>query len=180
VAQVSILRPGIHVRYEVYDYDGLRNNTIGGVPRIPSYYRARYYNPTTGRFLSEDPIGFGGGINLYAYAANNPMSMKDPLGTCAAALEAHPCLRSALIGLLLALAIGLFAMMLVGGIWGILLSAEVMFTSIFEMAVMASEPWWVGALMGAGYVAGDGMALSILGATGVGATGAGYWICGRD
>ena len=154
--------------------------TIGGVPRIPSYYRARYYNPTTGRFLSEDPIGFGGGINLYAYAANNPMSMKDPLGTCAAALEAHPCLRSALIGLLLALAIGLFAMMLVGGIWGILLSAEVMFTSIFEMAVMASEPWWVGALMGAGYVAGDGMALSILGATGVGATGAGYWICGRD
>jgi RHS repeat-associated protein len=32
------------------------------------YYRARYYNPTFGRFISEDPIEFTGGINLYAYA----------------------------------------------------------------------------------------------------------------
>jgi hypothetical protein len=46
-------------------------------------YRARYYNPTTGRFLSEDPIGFAGGINLYAYAKNNPLKFNDPLGTCA-------------------------------------------------------------------------------------------------
>ena len=45
-------------------------------------YRARYYNPTTGRFLSEDPIGFVGGMNLYAYAANNPIGNKDPLGLC--------------------------------------------------------------------------------------------------
>ena len=32
------------------------------------YYRARYYDSNTGRFLSEDPVGFDGGINLYAYA----------------------------------------------------------------------------------------------------------------
>ena len=30
------------------------------------YYRARYYDPRLGRFLSEDPIGFWGGVNFYA------------------------------------------------------------------------------------------------------------------
>jgi uncharacterized protein RhaS with RHS repeats len=44
-------------------------------------YRARYYNPTTGRFLSEDPMGFlGSGPNLYAYAGNNPISFRDSFG----------------------------------------------------------------------------------------------------
>jgi RHS repeat-associated protein len=44
------------------------------------YYRARYYNPATGRFVSEDPIGFDGGINKYAYAGNDPIDYFDPLG----------------------------------------------------------------------------------------------------
>ena len=49
-------------------------------------YRARYYNPTTGRFLSEDPLGImGSGTNLYAYANNNPINLNDPLGLCSAA-----------------------------------------------------------------------------------------------
>jgi len=44
-------------------------------------YRARYYNPTTGRFLSEDPMGFAGsGPNFYAYAGDNPSNSTDPLG----------------------------------------------------------------------------------------------------
>ena len=43
--------------------------------------RARYYNPTTGRFLKEDPIGFNGsGPNLYAYADGNPVNFSDPSG----------------------------------------------------------------------------------------------------
>src|SRR5438445_10418449 len=42
-------------------------------------YRARYYNPQLSRFISEDPIGFRGGINVYAYVGNNPISFVDPL-----------------------------------------------------------------------------------------------------
>jgi len=35
------------------------------------FYRARYYDPAIGRFISEDPIGFqGGDLNLYAYIGN--------------------------------------------------------------------------------------------------------------
>jgi len=45
------------------------------------YYRARYYDPQTGRFVNEDPIRYaGGGINFYSYGLNNPMSLIDPMG----------------------------------------------------------------------------------------------------
>ena len=44
------------------------------------FMRARYYDPALGRFLSEDPIGLQGGINSYAYAANDPVNMTDPFG----------------------------------------------------------------------------------------------------
>jgi RHS repeat-associated protein len=45
-----------------------------------SFYRARYYNPSLQRFISEDPLGYGDGINLYRYAADNPVSLTDPFG----------------------------------------------------------------------------------------------------
>jgi len=51
------------------------------------YYRARYYDPNTGRFLSEDPIGFDAGDqNLYRYVANNPVNVTDPSGENPAAV----------------------------------------------------------------------------------------------
>jgi RHS repeat-associated protein len=45
------------------------------------YNRARYYDRNSGRFISEDPIGFSGsGPNLYGYVANNPIDLTDPSG----------------------------------------------------------------------------------------------------
>jgi len=45
------------------------------------YYRARYYDPNAGRFLTKDPIGFAGGdVNLYRMVVNNPVNYRDPLG----------------------------------------------------------------------------------------------------
>ncbi|WP_029914165.1 RHS repeat-associated core domain-containing protein [Pelobacter seleniigenes] len=45
------------------------------------YYRARYYDAQTGRFISKDPIGFAGGdVNVYRYVGNNSANEIDPLG----------------------------------------------------------------------------------------------------
>ena len=44
------------------------------------YHRKRYRDLDIGTFISEDPIGFEGGINLYAYAGNNPINFTDPMG----------------------------------------------------------------------------------------------------
>jgi|CXWL01.1.fsa_nt_gi RHS repeat-associated protein len=45
------------------------------------YYRSRYYDPSLGRFMSEDPIGFlGQDLNLYSYVRGNPVGLRDPEG----------------------------------------------------------------------------------------------------
>lgn len=49
------------------------------------FYRARYYDQASGRFLREDPLRFAaGGGNFYAYAHNTPTRLRDPLGLCPA------------------------------------------------------------------------------------------------
>ncbi len=44
------------------------------------YYRARYYDPVTGRFIAEDPLGMRDSVNRYVYAKNNSLNFEDPLG----------------------------------------------------------------------------------------------------
>ncbi len=59
-----------------YTYTGREWDAEAGL----YYYRARYYDPSLGRFISEDPIGFAGGTNFYAYVENNPLKWVDPWG----------------------------------------------------------------------------------------------------
>jgi RHS repeat-associated protein len=78
-----------------YTYDPFGQTTVGGeASTSPTQFagrendgtglyfnRARYYSPGLQRFISEDPAGFAGGMNPYAYADNNPVSFTDPHGT---------------------------------------------------------------------------------------------------
>jgi RHS repeat-associated protein len=59
-----------------FQYTGRENDGATGL----YYYRARYYSPQLGRFISEDPVGLGGGTNYYAYAGADPISNSDPSG----------------------------------------------------------------------------------------------------
>ncbi|NCH73363.1 RHS repeat-associated core domain-containing protein [Cronobacter dublinensis] len=61
--------------YQPLRYQGQYFNAGTGL----HYNRFRYYDPDAGRFISQDPIGLAGGINLYQYAPN-PLAWVDPLG----------------------------------------------------------------------------------------------------
>jgi RHS repeat-associated protein len=78
-----------------YTYDSYGKATAStGTPTNPLQYtarefdsetsllfnRARYFDPSVGRFLNQDPIQFGGGTNFYAYTRNNPIVRTDPFG----------------------------------------------------------------------------------------------------
>ncbi len=54
------------------------------------YFRARWYSPETGRWLSKDPVGIAGGLNLYAFCGNNPVNFVDPFGLCSPATWGKP------------------------------------------------------------------------------------------
>ncbi|WP_366020347.1 RHS repeat-associated core domain-containing protein [Nitrosomonas sp.] len=45
----------------------------------PHYNYFRYYEPETGRYISPDPIGLAGGVNVLGYVLQNPPKWIDPL-----------------------------------------------------------------------------------------------------
>ena len=74
------------------------------------YSRTRYYSPGLGRFVSNDPLGYDGGHNLYGYVGNNPTNHTDPLGLMPAAAvvivlgcNPDPVFTKALLALFLAI-----------------------------------------------------------------------------
>ena len=81
---------GTVAEYQQYEaFGGSNGSTLTrygftGRERDPAtgllYYRARWYDPDQGRFLSEDPAGLSGGLNFFVYAGNDPLSLVDPLG----------------------------------------------------------------------------------------------------
>jgi RHS repeat-associated protein len=71
VEQVKPLAQNLRFQGQYLDREsGLHYNTF------------RYYDPDIGKFISPDPIGLAGGINLYHYAPN-PVGWRDPLGWAA-------------------------------------------------------------------------------------------------
>jgi RHS repeat-associated protein len=95
LGSVTSLSNSAGVLANTYTYDSLGNVTnFTGTLKNPfqytgrdydaetglRYYRARYYDPQVGRFISEDPRRFDGGIDFYRYVSNNVPNKIDPFG----------------------------------------------------------------------------------------------------
>jgi RHS repeat-associated protein len=68
----------VDTKYRYNGQYGVQTDLTTGLLQM----RARWYSPALGRFLSEDPAGFAGGMNWYSYADGNPISLSDPFGLC--------------------------------------------------------------------------------------------------
>ena len=79
-----------------FQYTGRELDTETGL----YYYRARYYDPVAGKFISEDPIRWVGGYNFFRYVSNEPTLVTDATGLIGSdsANEDTKCLVCAVYG----------------------------------------------------------------------------------
>ena len=95
LGSVTSLSNGAGALAQTYSFDSFGNQTAssGSLTNTLRYtgrefdtetslyfYRARYYDPSAGRFLSEDPARFSESTNFYPYVGSNPLTYKDPFG----------------------------------------------------------------------------------------------------
>ncbi|MCL5772782.1 MAG: RHS repeat-associated core domain-containing protein, partial [Firmicutes bacterium] len=90
---VNLPNPPPNQTYNPYHYTGQQSDSSTGL----YYLRNRYYDAQAGRFITEDPIGFEGGTNFYAYCRNNPANFADPSGELLPLIIAGVVLISAAI-----------------------------------------------------------------------------------
>jgi RHS repeat-associated protein len=105
------------------------------------FSRARYYNPTLGRFVSEDPLDVGGGAaNLYEYSGDQPCIATDPLGFSSCGFFCFLGEHWAQI-LILFLDVAALALTVYGfGLWLFPVASEL---SVFVTGATAAYPWLV-------------------------------------
>jgi RHS repeat-associated protein len=86
-----------------FGYAGREFSAVTG----DGYYRARYYDPASGRFHSQDPKSFDGGdANLYRYADNNPLTFNDPSGLWRLGINVHQSVIGPLLGINYEISVG--------------------------------------------------------------------------
>lgn len=66
-----------------YRFQGREYSAVTGLYN----FRARWYDPATGRWISKDPIGINGGLNMYVFCGNDPINFIDPFGLLPKALK---------------------------------------------------------------------------------------------
>jgi RHS repeat-associated protein len=91
-AQQRCLQAPYPARYRLTSHESTAKDVSGPVSWMGSlitdsrdasglmFRRNRYYDPQSGRFTQEDPIGLAGGVNVYGFAAGDPVNYSDPYG----------------------------------------------------------------------------------------------------
>jgi RHS repeat-associated protein len=115
-----------------FGYTGQYQHANSG--KLLSLYRA--YDPDIGRWLSEDPIGIDGGINLYAYVEAQPINAIDPLG-----LSLLSAAKSFTIGFVLGAAatVAVGALVASSPVWGSVAAVAIGAYASYQTAVTLTE-----------------------------------------